>query len=219
MSLYIAIILYILSLIIGLFLVATVKSVSTRIFLTVFSVHALFLFLFLLAKFVTQKNETEDHFTFLLFICTGVILAGLAWKSSIHLFFKIYCSLFFLTIPLFFFSPSRLMVFLLTSQYTGTIGKSFHVQENYFLEQQHATSATTAYKLVRKHGLFHETIQRNISFNGVLDSVHILGFDSMKNASIRGYTSKVTFVSSENDSVDVTLKLEKEKTNNIERRF
>ena len=178
MTLYITIIIYILSLIIGLFLMAVVKTISKGKFLLVASVHLFLLLIFIVAKTSSTATTTESasNYTFLFFICSGVMLAGLAWRSNILLPFKIYFSLFALTIVLFIFSPSRLMVFLLSGKYSDTLGKTFPVGENYFLEQQNTSPGLQHFKLICKHGMFHETIQRDIVFKGSLDSIRVLEF-------------------------------------------
>ena len=220
MALYITIILYILSLIAGLFLMAVVKSITKKKFFFVASIHILSLLIFLLNRKAEIPNtESSGNFTFLFFICSGIMLAGLAWRSQVHLVFKIYFTLFGFTIILFIFSPSRLMVFLLTGKYSETMGKTFPVGENYFLEQQNTSAGIHLFKLISKHGLFHETIQRDIDFKGPLDSIHVLEFIPKEKAIVRGFSGKVTYVSSDIDSVDVEIRLVKMKKNQIERRL
>ena len=75
------------------------------------------------------------------------------------------------------------------------------------------------YKLIRKHGLFYETIQRDVLFNGKLDSIKVLQFVSGDKVMIRGYSAQVTFVSNELDSMDVEVKLVKQKHNQLERKL
>ncbi len=219
MTLYITIIIYILSLIIGLFLMAVVKTITKgKIFLFA-SVHIFFLLLFILTRTNSTTAESSTNYSFLFFISSGIMLAGLAWRSNIQLLFKIYFSLFALTIVLFIFSPSRLMVFLLSGKYTDTLGKIFPVGENYFLEQQNTPTGIQRFKLINKHGMFHETIQRDIVFKGSLDSIRVVEFISKEKVVIRGYSGKTTYVSTDVDSVDVEVKLVKEKQNQIERKL
>jgi hypothetical protein len=222
MLLYIAIIVYILSLITGLFLMVSVKAISTRAFVSIVAIHILLLLFFFFEKYSTtvSGHETPGSISFLLFICSGIILAGLSRSINIPLILKIYFSLFSITIALFLFSPSRLMVFLLSGNYSDSLGKTFSLQENYFIEQQNTSSSSQpVYKLVKKHGLFHETIQRDIEFKGKLDSIRLIQFISGQSTVVRGYSGKETFVSTEIDSLDVNLQLVKEKRNVIERKF
>ena len=218
MILYVAIIVYILSLIAGLFLMAAVKRISNVKFVFLGSVHILFLLVFVGSKISGAQSSTS--LSFLFFICTGIILAGLSWRSSIPMVFKIYFSLFSITVALFIFSPSRLMIFLLSGNYAETLGKTFEVGENYFLEQQNTSSTDLpVYKLIKKHGLFHEAIQRDITFKGKLDSIHVIEFIPSEKAIIRGYSGKSTFVSTDIDSIDKEVQLVKPKHDEIERRL
>lgn len=120
---------------------------------------------------------------------------------------------------LFLFSPSRLTTFLLSGKYADTLGKTFAVGENYFLEQQISSGDNQSYKLIKKHGMFHEAIQRNILFKGKLDSIHVLEFIPNEKTLIRGFSNTTTYVSSDVDSMDVEIKLVKEKQNQIERKL
>ena len=226
MSTYLAIILYILSIVGGLLALVAGKKVPQKRFLVGVSVHLLFIVLFVITITSGDKSATLPFFirlSFLFVICSGLILAGVAWKSNVHILPRLYFSLFFLTLLLFLFSPSRTINFLLTARYADTLGKVFSVGENYFLEEQ--TSMVTGdaaiphYKLILKHGMFHETIERDIVFGGNLDSILVLGFTAGKEAMIRGYRSKNTYVSTEIDSSDVSVKLAREKKNQIERKL
>ncbi len=218
MILYLAIIFYILSLIIGIFLMATVKVLSPGKFFIVAAFHIIFILVYLFTK--NSAAVASGNISFLLFICTGIILAGLAWRTTLPLPLKIYCSLFSLTLLMFLFSPSRLMVFLVSGRYTDSLGTTFPLKENYFLEQQNtSSSAVPCYKLIKKHGMFHEAIQRDIYFKGKLDSIQLVEFIPGSNAIIRGYSGKQTYVSTDVDSLDVEVKLVKKKANQIERKL
>ncbi len=226
MTVYLAIILYIISVVTGILTLFTGKNISTRNFVLGTSIHVLFIVLFII-KITSGSNAITDSFffklSFLFAICTGLILLGMSWKSSVHLFLKIYFSLFSVTLLLFLFSPSRLVNFLITASYSDTMGKTFNVAANYFLEEQtsgmNGDASVPHYKLIQKHGMFHKILQRDIIFNGNLDSIRVLGFDEGKETLVRGFSSKNTYVSTELDSVDVLIKLVTEKKNQIERKL
>jgi len=220
MNLYIAIILYILSIVAGLFLLASVKTIPKRRFFLLAALHFFFLVIFVLVKLIAYKSLSETNWSFLLFICSGIVLAGLAWRSSVPALLRFYFSAFAFTLILFLFSPSRLMVFLLSGKYTETLGSTFPVRDEYFLEQQNTSStAFPTYKLIQKHGLFHQAIQRDIQFKGKLDSIRILEFTRGEKTIIRGYSSSITYVSTNTDSADATVPLVKMNQTTIERRF
>ena len=72
------------------------------------------------------------------------------------------------------------------------------------------------YKLIQKKGIFHATIQRDLVFNGKLDSIKVLDFDKSSKGLIRGYTSIKTFVSTQIDSLDVEITLTKKSADGVE---
>ena len=103
--------------------------------------------------------------------------------------------------------------------FTGTNSPVFNLKDQYFLETQnisHQHDDIPHYKLILKRGIFHETIQRDISFGGKLDSVNILDFDKGKSLLLRGYTSKNTYVSAEIDSAEVMILLKVTKQGDVE---
>lgn len=226
MHFYLAIVLFISSVVAGIIFLFAVKNISSRKFFIGGAFHLLCAILFLFTFFsagTQEKNLIVFRLPFLFSVCSGLILSGLAWNSKVKTVVKIYFALYLLTIPLFFFSPSMLINFLLTTRYTDTIGKSFPVRENYFLEEQssfmNSDSAAPNYKIIKKDGFFHQTIQRNIVFAGRLDSILVLQFISGEQVIVRGYSNRTTFVSSETDSLDVAVKLVKENKSQIERRL
>ncbi len=226
MNVYLAIILYIISVVAGILILFTGKNIPTKNFLIGALIHLLLIVLFCIKLTSTYQAIAGSSFfklSFLFTICTGLVLAGISWKSNVHLSLKVYFSLFSLTLLLFLFSPSRLINFLLTASYSDTMGKTFSVSGNYFLEEQTSgmrnDNSIPHFKLIQKHGIFHETIQRDILFNGNPDSIKVVEFVEAKNAVIRGYTSKRTYVSTEIDSADVWVKLVKEKKDQIERKL
>lgn len=226
MHFYLAIILYILSVVAGVIAMIAVKNISPSKFLMGVAVHLIFILLFLFMLFARKQPSAYPSFfnlSFLFFICSGIILFGLTWQSKTALLLRIYFALFACTILLFVFSPSRMINFLLTQRYADTLGQVFSVGEDYFIEEQSSSmrvdTSIAHYKLIKKHGLFHETIQRDLLFNGNLDSIHVLQFISGEKMLIRAFTSKETYVSNEIDSMDVEVKLIKQKYDQIERKL
>lgn len=224
MVFYLSIVCYIASVIIALALMIIGTKMTTAKFLVLCGLHGLTLLLFVL--FSILRNETDPisspNFTFMLYICSGVCLTGLVWRISIPLLLRVYLSIFALTFPLFIFSPSMLVNFLLTTHYTDTLGKTFQVNGAHFLEQQNSwshASATLKYKLIVKKGIFHQTLARDLDFGGPLDSIHTLSFEVGKKAQIRGYRHQETFVSTGIDSIELTVPMINRKVNQLERKL
>ncbi len=221
MLLYVAIIAYILSNIVSLALVFTGKKLKPGWFRMLASLHLIFAIVFLFNLF-TDKIESPRYVSFLVFFCSGIITGGLALGTKTNLILRIYFGIFCASIFVFIVSPSMLLNFLLTANF------SFHshlipVRENYFLEKQSTTfssdSSDVKYKLIQKNGMFHKTIARDLAFNAKLDSIKVISFEENKIALVRGYTSRKSFVEDAIDSVDVSISLNPQKRDEIERRL
>lgn len=224
MVFYLSIVLYISSVIGALVLMILGKNMDRQKFFLLAGVHG-FLLLVFLASLVLKTDNGEQqslNFFFLLFICSGVWLTGQVWRIHTPLPLRIYFSLYAITFPLFLFSPSMLVNFLLTTHYTETLGKTFQVKDNYYLEQQNSWSDNSGkmkYKLVVKKGIFTQTLSRDIDFKGSIDSCKTITFDIDSSAVLRGYRLVETYVSTSLDSIDVTVPLKQRKLNQIERRL
>ena len=93
------------------------------------------------------------------------------------------------------------------------------LQGRYFLEKQNISrnkEDIEHYKLILKKGIFHQTVYRDLSFGGKLDSVKVIQFEQGEFLTIRGYTSQNTYVSTEVDSLDVQVPLASKKSGTIE---
>ncbi|MFM2135495.1 MAG: hypothetical protein RL021_895 [Bacteroidota bacterium] len=221
MVFYLSIVLYIASVIAALILMITGKSWTLKRFFLLASIHICFILLYLLKGLRVEENASTNYF-FLFFVCTGTALSGLIWRITSPLLLRAYFSLFMLTFPLFLFSPSMLVNFLLTGKYTDTLGKTFCIKDNLFLEQQQGwkgTNGTFAYKLVERHGIFHKPIARDIQFGGRIDSTRTLLLLKDSTTSIRGYRITETYVSTTIDSIDVTVDLRPKTEMKIERKL
>ncbi len=221
MSFYFALIAFIASVVIGVISFIIGKAISREKITIIISVHGIFLLAFLTSLFL-RKDVNSDNYFFLFFICSGVILSGIVWKSNLGKVFKLYFSLFILTIAMFILSPSRLANFLLTNKYVDTIGETFLVAENYFIERQNSSmhnDQIPRYKLIQKKGIFHSTIQRDLDFGGKLDSIKVIEFDKSNLGLIRGYTSITSHVSTTIDSTDTEISFKKKTNDGLEYRL
>lgn len=218
MSFYIAIIAFITSVIAGLILMIIAKNPSKEKFMLLASLHGI-LFLAYIASLILRKDPNAFNYFFMIYVCSGIVLSGLVWRTEVAKGIKYYFSLFIVTIGMFLLSPSMLVNFLLTTKYSSASGESFLVQENFYIERQNTTMKADDmpyYKLIRKRGIFHSTIQRDITFNGKLDSIKVLDFNKQEHGLIRGYTSKKTYVSTSSDSLDVEIIFKKKSVDGVE---
>lgn len=224
MSFYLAIILFISSVIIGLVLMTILKNVSWEKFRLAALAHSMLLFAFV-ASLCLQKGKSETgqfNYFFLIYFCSGVTLSGLVWRSRAPKWLRVYFSLFILGFPMFLFSPSMMVNFLLTTNYTDSLGPRFQVQGNLWLETQNTVMKTDSvphYKLIRKRGLYRETLARDLVFGGKLDSIKVLDLQQGVSATLRGYTSTITYVSSDVDSMELEIPLVKYSRDNVEYRL
>lgn len=223
MGFYLSLFVFISSLIIGLALMIVAKGMRRDKFILLASIHSIFLLAFF-ASLILKKDSTivVNNYFFTAFICSGLILSGISWRSNAPKPLRIYFTLFALTIPIFLMSPSILLNFLLTTNFSSTNGPVYHIEGKYYLEMQNTTHLEgniPVYKIITKKGIFHKTIQRDITFGGKIDSVHLLEFEKGKNIILRGYTSQSTFVSTDIDSADVTISLVNKRPGSVEYRL
>jgi len=222
MVFYLSLFIFIASLVIGLVLMISWRNLSRERFLLLTSIHSIFLVAFLASLFLKGSVASGHNYFFTIYLCSGIVLSGLAWRSKAPKVLRGYFSIFLVTIPLFLLSPSRLLNFLHTMKFTNTTGASFDLGSRFFLEEQTSTTlqdGIPVYKVVRKNGFFYKTIQRDISFGGKLDSARVLDFQSNQFIRIRGYTSTVSYVSTEIDSSDTEVTLVKKGPGSIEYRL
>jgi hypothetical protein len=211
MGFYFSLFIFIISLIIGLAIMIAGKNMRRDKFMLLTSLHVIFLFGFL-ASLLFQKSQgiVSNNYFFTAYICSGIIMSGLSWRSESPKILRIYFSIFALTIPVFLISPSLLLNFLVTMNFKSTNGPEFHLIDKYYLETQSTTRKADNfphYKLIQKKGMFHQNIQRDISFNGKIDSVKVISIAKGKSILLRGYTSNRTYVSLDIDSTEVEVPL------------
>lgn len=220
MIFYLSIAVYIGSVIAALVLMIAGRGMTLRQLLLLSATHGLFLVFFLITRLLADSTPSIQ-FPFLLFICSGTVLCGIVWRMNAPKPLRAYFSVFMLTFPLFLFSPSRFVNFLLTTKYVDSIGRSFPVKDAYYLEEQSPWARQgeqIAYKLIAKKGMFHQTLCRDLDFKGALDSIHIL--DSKKDSlQVRGFSHHTTFVSEQTDSTDIWLCLNPNRQPKIERKL
>lgn len=223
MIVYLALSVYIISLLLALVLVITGKKRSKSWFKAGLVFHLLFFVLFVF--FCFGKNDIPDgsyfNYAFIAFLCSGLITGGLVLRSGAIRILKIYFSLFFLSLFFFFYSPSRFASFLLKGELNDHSPKKFFLFKNYFLEQQAATPdflQPYSYKLVQHFGLFHKTILRDIIFPGEPGSVKVLDDRNRDSVLLRVFYHQDAHQKLKMDSTDLNLALVPEDGKKIELR-
>ena len=222
MTFYLSFIVFILSIIAGVVLMLIGKNMSKERFRILASLHFILLLAFIASLILKHdKSANVNNYFFTAYFCSGLLLSGIAIRLGITKILRYYFAAFLLGIGMFLFSPSMMMNFLVTTSYSSTSGKTFHLVGRYFLEQQNSTQIADKplqYKVITKTGIFHKTIQRDIVFQGDVDSVKVIEKNAIT-MKIRGYVSRKTYVSEEIDSADVEITLNKNKQGNIEYRL
>ena len=220
MLFYLALILFISSAVCGIVLLMVIRTVRPAQLKLAVAVHAFLLLFWLLSYFLFRNsNAQKENFLFTLFLCSGIVICGVVWRTRVPAILKIYFSLFAILLPMFIFSPSMLMNFLVTGKYSGSSGKIFHLKDNYFLEEQSMfirDHKNPKFKMTRKNGFFHKVIFRDIVLHAEPDSVHVLSFSEGDEMNLRIFTSQVNLVESNLDSVDITVPLVVKRKNDID---
>ena len=223
MQVFFAIVIYICSFAAGLIVLFVIKKISGTRLLVASIPHFVLLAWFMVMNFSPGKSPAGPGLVFLFLVCTGIALSGLAVNSHVTKAVKFYFLLFPATILLFFYSPSRMINFLLTSHYSATTGKVFELGHDYFLEAQSSFISSAgdsiAFKLLKRSGRFHETLQRDIFFSRQPDSVKVISFEPGISVTWRAYLNKENYVASETDSFTFISKLQPGTKNKIERKL
>ncbi len=144
-------------------------------------------------------------------------MAGMILRSDALLPLKIYFSLYFLSILFFIISPSHLFQYISYSWRSNNLFQTFHLRNNYFLEEQQSllnpAGDQLKYKVIQSFGIFHKTLARDIDFGHPLDSIRIISFNPLSVLTLRGYFSAKSATFETHDSLDITtlLKVQTEK--------
>ncbi len=169
-------------------------------------IHTILIVVFCVV-YMFNNESAVLHYLMLAFVCSGLMLSGLVLRSGALIPFKIYFSIFLISIVFFLVSPSHLFRYISYSWRNNDLFQTFHLQSNYFLEEQQAmlniADNQTKYKVIQSFGVFHKTLARDIDFGSRLDSVHIISFNQGNAVTLRGYFSKISATFENLDSVDI----------------
>ena len=209
---------YIISIGLCLILAITLRNVSlNKLKFPLFS-HTFSIVIFCVV-YMFNNESSALHYLMLAFVCSGLILSGLVLRSDALIPFKIYFSLFLISIIFFLASPSHLFRYISYSWRNNDLFQTFHIGSNYFLEEQQAmlnlSNDQTKYKVIQSFGVFHKTFARNIIFGHRLDSIHIISFNQRNAVILRGYFSDKSTKFNLPDSTDITAILGEKKDNII----
>ncbi len=173
-------------------------------------IHAMLMLLFCVLYLINHDSKLL-HYLSLAFVCSGLIMAGMVIRSDAMLPFKIYFSLYFFSIIIFIVSPSQLFKYISYSWKSNDLFKTFHIEGNYFLEEQQGmlnlTDDQIKYKVIQSFGVFHKTLARDIDFNHRLDSIHIISFNHLNILILRGYFIAKSAQVNSPDSLEITAYL------------
>ena len=118
------------------------------------------------------RSPHEPGLAFLAFTCSGVASAGWLLRAAVPGAWRLYFSLFFLTLLFFVYSPSRFASFLRHADLTDRSPARLRLAGSYYLEQQaEVPGQLVRFKVIRPFGLFHKTLVRDIDLPRLPDSV------------------------------------------------
>lgn len=199
--LILTIILYILGLVAAVILAFAMKNRpadSIR-----FPVIAHFIFLLIYAMMAISGVAPFRSYIVLAAFVIALAVSGWSLRSQgLHFILRIYFGLYLLSVPLFIISPSRLF-FIITGNYDlYKPEKEFRLESNYYLVEQQSlfqgSADTIHYKLIRKYGLFHKTLGRDLVLPGNLKDAKLI-HPLPDSTVIRAYLM-------ENDSIDIGIR-------------
>lgn len=228
---YLALALYIVSLIASLILMLTAKSRQAaqsvhglRWFKAAVVIHLFLLLLFFIGHVLIPHQTSASlllNLSFLFYFCTGTALCGWAMRTKIPVYIKIYFALFDASLLLFLLMPFNFSIFLLSGGFNESTETKFPVNDHYYIMEQGSVMKQTEYpiyRVVKHNGMFNQTVQYNLNVGGVLDSIRVLTIVNDKSAIIRAYIRKVGNYYSI-DSTDVEIKFKRESKDEIQRQI
>lgn len=124
-------------------------------------------------------EEPVSHYLLLCGVCSGVALSGWALRNeSLAGFLRIYLACYLLSLPLFLWSPSLLFYVISGSYSEYREEQQIHLNSNYHLIEQQSmlvnNGAPIRYKVVRKFGIYNQTLARNLDFGEPLKSARLM---------------------------------------------
>lgn len=192
MLFFLALILYISSVVLCLVFFIALRKIKTPLFILAIGVHLTFLVLTIFYLLFTSNPESLPlifPLSFFLYCCSGIVIFGIIVNSSKHLLVKIYFALFVITFPFFIIKPSFVIHALLHITLDQEKLDLFPIGKNIYLQKQSTISGNDsnhlAYKLVQKRGIFTTTLKRDIMFDYTIDSISTLQFNYPKSISIK----------------------------------
>lgn len=201
---------YILSLVACLVLMIVGKNSQASTYKKAVAVHLVFLALFFIAlsqSLVSKNFPLWGSYSSLAFVCSGVAISGLVFRSKMAVYVKLYFGIFTASFILFVASPSTLFSLITKGKLKVENYDRFKITENYYLDKQSSfigdKNSLTKYKIVQKLGYFNKTISRDIEFENDLDSIRTISFEAGNSAHIRGYF----YLQNKVDSIDVGVDL------------
>lgn len=201
---------YILSLVACLVLMIVGKNLQASTYKKAVAIHLVLAGLFFIALLQSLASENFPvwvSYGSLAFVCSGVAISGLIFRSKMAFYVKLYFGIFTASFILFVASPSTLFSLITKGKLKVENYDRFKIIDNYYLDKQSSfigeKNSVTKYKIVQKLGYFNKTISRDIEFENDLDSIRTISFEAGNSAHLRGYFH----ISDKVDSIDVDLNL------------
>lgn len=177
-------------------LVATLVGAFFSRFVPARVINTLVIFHFLSLMFwVFMKNGDEtvlapgtSNYLFLAFTCSGIFVSAILLRKEYPVYMKAYFFLFLLTLPVFLFTPSRLLGFIASGNPAAVNPVRFRLLSNYYLVELPGSVPDNSFKLVREMGIFHKTLARNVVLPEGTDSVRLLDLLEDVSVSVRTYS-------------------------------
>lgn len=201
---------YILSLVACLVLMIVGKNLQASTYKKAAAIHLVLAGLFFIALLQSLTSENFPvwvSYGSLAFVCSGVAISGLIFRSKMAFYVKLYFGIFTASFILFVASPSTLFSLITKGKLKVENYDRFKIVDNYYLDKQSSfigeKNSVTKYKIVQKLGYFNKTISRDIEFKNDLDSIRTISFEPGKSAYLRGYFH----IPDKVDSIEVAINL------------
>jgi len=204
--------LYLLSVVSGLVAAFFVRQIPLKFIKSLIGVHFLLLIFWLVTRneMDSISEPGKSNYLFLGFFCTGIFNAGMLLRLKFPFILKMYYLVYLLSLVVFVISPSRVLGFIASGNYSASTGSRFHISDNYYFVEQQAISGSLtnvtgmkSYKLVREMRMFYKTLSRDVLLPANTDSISLLDTNFTELVQVRAYFP----VQDKRDSIDLKIEV------------
>jgi hypothetical protein len=171
------------------------KKISDRFIIFLGLIHFVFLILWFWFNNEQQTLASPGfaNYCFLLFFCTGILIAGTLLRKKSLIILKFYFSLFLMSAVLFVFNPSLVIGFIVSGNPRSINPGAFHLYDNVYMMQQQTALAPDqvhqTYKITMEMGVFHKTLVRDIELPFQPDSISAMELQDPDGAHLKLFYS------------------------------